>query len=174
MARNDEFGLAEMTVAQLRTELVRLNSQEQKYCEAFTNKPGDSLSQQYLSPERASFLSDLSRKIDAVKLELVRRDQPLERRAKRGKAKIHAESAKAQPGTRWYDSSRDVVQRRQIVLKNPNFSAKSLCKVFDQSDIPLPERWFEEFHVTKWADAYERPKSRARIQRIISTDRKEA
>lgn len=75
MAGDDKSGLAELTVAQLSIELMRLKSQEQKYLEEFPNNPGDSLTAQYLSPERASFLSDLHRKIEMVKMELVSRSQ---------------------------------------------------------------------------------------------------
>jgi hypothetical protein len=77
MAGDYKSGLSESTVAQLRDELMRLISQEQIYVEAFPNNPSDSLTAQYLSPEKASFVSDLHRKIEMVKLELVRRGQAL-------------------------------------------------------------------------------------------------
>lgn len=73
----------------------------------------------------------------------------------------------------WYKSSPDILNRRQIILKNRGLSAQKLCKVFDGRRVPLPSGWEEEFKVTEWFAAYRNPTLRARIQRIISTDRKQ-
>jgi hypothetical protein len=80
--------------------------------------------------------------------------------------------ARSDDSTPWYESSPDVLRRRQIVLKNPGFSAKSYCKVFDGHSIPLVGGWEKEFGVSTWAEAYENKTARARIQTIISKDKK--
>ena len=74
---------------------------------------------------------------------------------------------------KWYQSSKEVLARRQIVLKNPGLHGDRLCKLFDNERIPLPERWESKYDVTTWAEAYKIKKARAAIQRIISTDKKQ-
>jgi hypothetical protein len=76
-------------------------------------------------------------------------------------------------GVPWYDFSEETLRRRRIVLKNLRMSAASLCKVFDAHQIPLPSNWEGELGVTTWIKAYKTQRARARIQRIISTDRKQ-
>jgi hypothetical protein len=77
-------------------------------------------------------------------------------------------------GTEWFESSADVVRRRQIVLKNPRMPSKSLCKVFDGAipPIPLPGGWQDKLNVRNWSEAYKNQTGRKRIQKIISTDRR--
>ena len=75
---------------------------------------------------------------------------------------------------KWYDSAQDVLKRRQRVLKNPELSAERLCKVFDSERIPLPPGWEDKYSVTSWAAGYKNRRARAAIQRIISTDKKQA
>ncbi len=77
----------------------------------------------------------------------------------------------AQRPKEWYDSTQDLVKRRQIVLKTPKLTAKKFCPVFDANRIPLPEGWEEEFGIRTWVEAYNKPKARNRIMRIISTDK---
>jgi hypothetical protein len=74
----------------------------------------------------------------------------------------------------WYDSSPDTLRRRQIVLKYPRMSAKSLCKLFDNSSPPitLPRDWVAELGVKTWSQAYTNPKGSNRIQKIISKDKR--
>jgi len=72
----------------------------------------------------------------------------------------------------WYESSPEIVRRRQIVLKNPKFSAKKLCKLFDSERIPVPEGWEKKYGVTTWLSAYGNPKSKPLVQKIISTDKR--
>jgi len=75
------------------------------------------------------------------------------------------------PRSKWYESSPGVLKRRQIVLKNPGLNAQSCCKLFDSERIGLPSSWENELNLTTWGAAYKDKKGRARIQRIISTDR---
>jgi len=75
---------------------------------------------------------------------------------------------------KWFDSDPDILRRRQIVLKNPGMPAKSLCKLFDSvnTPIPLPRDWRAELRVDTWCGAYANRTGRKRIQKIISTDRR--
>jgi hypothetical protein len=72
-----------------------------------------------------------------------------------------------------YEPDPNVWQRRQLVRQNPKLDALNLCGVFDSRGIRLPRDWENEFKVKTmtWVHAYRIPKARARIQRIISTDR---
>ena len=83
------------------------------------------------------------------------------------------ESPQTSPArSKWFESSPDILKRRQLVLKNPRFSARQYCKVFDECRIPLPSPWEEELGVSTWVEAYKTKKGRPRIQRIISEDKK--
>jgi hypothetical protein len=167
--------LNRLSSPELRVELKKYEKRRSALLAAIpdleTGTP--SLSAQYGGGGAWADLVELRWRIDEIKRELIRRDQPLERGAKRGKPKTHSESAKLRRGTHWYGSSPNVVNRRQIILNNPNFSSKQLCTVFDGRNILLPGGWEENSAVSKWSEAYKKPKLRARIQRIISTDRKE-
>jgi hypothetical protein len=100
--------------------------------------------------------------IDEVKLELVKRGESL--------TQIRQEVS---PNTkkRWYESSQDIVRRRQIVLRNPELQARKLCRVFDTERIPLPGKWENELGVTTWSRAYQNRRGRGRIDKIIHDDR---
>lgn len=76
-------------------------------------------------------------------------------------------------GSAWYESSQEVINRRRIVLKNASLPGRSLCKAFDMAGVPLPEGWEAELGVTTWVGAYQNTTSRARIQKIISTDKRQ-
>ena len=75
----------------------------------------------------------------------------------------------------WYESHPDTLRRRQSVLKNPRMPAKSLCNLFDRlvPPIPLPRDWRAELGVKTWSEAYANPTGRNRVQKIISTDKRE-
>ena len=94
-----------------------------------------------------------------------------EQKAHLARENAPSKSPNEQRGRRWHDSSQDIVRRRQIVLQNPNFTSKQMCVVFDGNRIPIPEGWSEEFHIETWVDAHKNQTARARIQRIISTDK---
>jgi hypothetical protein len=76
---------------------------------------------------------------------------------------------------KWYDSNPDTLRRRQSVLKNPRMAAKSLCNLFDRlvPPIPLPRDWRAELGVKTWSEAYAHPTGRNRVQKIVSTDKRE-
>jgi hypothetical protein len=86
---------------------------------------------------------------------------------------LHSAETPRETSAKWYESSPEVLQRRQIVLKNPGLSAKSFCKLFDNQRISLPSGWEDKFTVTTWVEAYKIGRARANIQRIISTDREQ-
>jgi hypothetical protein len=71
----------------------------------------------------------------------------------------------------WYTASPEVLQRRQIVLRNSKMSSESLCKVFDSERISLPTGWEEKHSVTTWTQAFETADLKQNIHKIISTDR---
>ena len=92
------------------------------------------------------------------------------------KSDKRAQSAESKPinaksNQPWYESSPDILRRRQIVLKNPTFPSKSFCKLFDTEGIPLPADWEQKFSVTTWLEAYKNKKARALIQKLVSTDK---
>lgn len=72
----------------------------------------------------------------------------------------------------WYESSPDVLRRRQIVLKNAHLSAASLCNVFDARSVPLPNSWEEKYNVVSWKDAYKSRGTRPLVQKMIASDKK--
>ena len=84
-------------------------------------------------------------------------------------AKANAPSRSPNSGRRneRHNSLADVVRRRQIVLQNPHSTSKQLCGVFDANEISIPKSW----HEGTWVNAYKNPMVRARIRRIISTDK---
>ena len=86
------------------------------------------------------------------------------RTGKSSKAKAHSIPPK---GRHDYE----VGKRRSIVKDNRNKSALELCKLFDFSQVPLPDGWEDTFSVATWLDAYHNPKLNHRIQALISRDR---
>ena len=101
---------------------------------------------------------------------------PLKGRLGSMKSSAEAEETQARTSARssqpWYESSADILHRRQIVLRNPRFSSESLCRVFDTQRIPLPAKWEQRFGVVQWSEAYKNKKARALIQKLVSTDKK--
>lgn len=79
-----------------------------------------------------------------------------------------------EPRANWYESSPDVVKRRQIVLRNPKLPGASFVKLFDRERIPLPSTWEKKLGVTSWVEAYKNRHTRGLIQKMISTDRQKA
>jgi hypothetical protein len=91
-----------------------------------------------------------------------------------GQKPLSEKTSGSSTSTKWYESSIDVLKRRQIVLKNPKVPAQALCKAFDSQRIPLPPGWEDKYRVTTWVEAYKAEKARPAIQRIISTDKRQA
>ena len=92
-----------------------------------------------------------------------------------GRSRQDTRSSSAPKTSRnWYHSIPDTLRRRQIVLKNPEMSAKSLCKIFDSfvPPIPLPRDWLAGLGVKTWSEAYANPKGRNRVQKMISKDKR--
>jgi hypothetical protein len=118
--------------------------------------------------------------IPLLRLEIARRGQ--EAKSDMGQQAIRSPEAEqgstARAGLRgdgkWYETDPDILRRRQVVLKNLRMSAKSLCKLFDNVNppIPLPRDWPAELGVKTWSEAYANPKGRNRVQKIISTDKR--
>lgn len=122
------------------------------------------------SKEMPAYRREVERKVQ-LEAEIERLSAPLQRDNVKGGVSQH----RTETGSRWYESTLEVLRRRQIVLRNPEMADKSLCKVFDTlldpPPIPLPERWEKDYSVTTWVQAYSVPKLRQRIHKIISTDR---
>jgi len=79
---------------------------------------------------------------------------------------------KTESEAKWYQSSPDIVRRRQIVLKNLGLPAKSLCKLFQIQRVAIPQQWEQRYGVTSWEEAYKHKKAKALVQKMISTDKK--
>ena len=66
----------------------------------------------------------------------------------------------------------EVAKRRAIARQNKDLPADRLCGLFDESKVPLPLKWKQEFGVASWVAAYKNKKLRLRIQPMISKDRR--
>jgi hypothetical protein len=87
---------------------------------------------------------------------------------------VPGEAAETQP---WYESDPKVLRRRQIVLRNPHWSARQYCNLFDSpsdvgNNVPLPTDWEEKYGVTSWKEAYKNPETRPLIQKMVASDKK--
>jgi hypothetical protein len=69
------------------------------------------------------------------------------------------------------DGRLDIVNRRTIIRQNPEIGAKGICEIFDNSDVPLPRTMSE---TGSWQKALRTPQYRAKVETIISKDRKRA
>jgi hypothetical protein len=65
----------------------------------------------------------------------------------------------------------EVAKRRALVKANPGIDAEEICEIFDREGVPLPSKWLEAgFKI--WCVAYKRPGYRAKIDVLISKDRR--
>ncbi len=60
-------------------------------------------------------------------------------------------------------------KRRDIVGSSPNLSARELCQLFDDRQVPVPRRW-KDAGIEWWTKAYQ-SRFRGRAQNLISRDR---
>ncbi len=157
---SDDRPRADRSLSQLRSELRQLQQKEQALLQAFPYL--EELRNVEPASAEEEELVRVEEGIDEVKLELVKRGESL--------TQIRQEVS---PNTkkRWYESSQDIVRRRQIVLRNPELQARKLCRVFDTERIPLPGKWENELGVTTWSKAYQNRRGRGRIDKIIHDDR---
>lgn len=152
---SDDSAFGDRTVGQLKSELQRLKKQESDLLEMFPEFD-EYMSQEPASPEE-EVLARLEERINAIKLELVKRgEDPQE---------IETILRKSQP---------EVVKRLAVIVRNPQLSAQDLCKSFDFAHVLLPEVWPEDFGVSTWVQAYKQKRLRGRIQAIISKGRRKA
>ncbi len=152
---SDDSAFGDRTVGQLKSELQRLKKQESDLLEMFPEF-GEYRSQEPASLEGEE-LARLEERINAIKLELVKRgEDPQE---------IETILRKSQP---------EVVKRLAVILQNPQLSAENLCKSFDFAHVLLLEVWPEDFGVSTWVQAYKQKRLRGRIQTIISKGRRKA
>ena len=152
---SDDSAFGDRTVGQLKSELQRLKKQESDLLEMFPEFD-EYRSQEPASPEE-EVLARLEERINAIKLELVKRgEDPQE---------IETILRKSQP---------EVVKRLAVILQNPQLSAENLCKSFDFAHVLLLEVWPEDFGVSTWVQAYKQKRLRGRIQTIISKGRRKA
>lgn len=151
---------ADLTTDELKHELLHRQKEERALLDAFPEFE-EIRNTDPASPEEDK-LARTEERIRELKLELVRRGESL--------TQIRQEVS---PNTkkRWYESSQDIVRRRQIVLRNPELQARKLCRVFDTERIPLPGKWENELGVTTWSKAYQNRRGRGRIDKIIHDDR---
>jgi hypothetical protein len=104
-------------------------------------------------------------------LELSKRRQAM--RGSPNLAEGSAASARdSQPRRNLPIANPETARRRRIVAQYQGLSSQKLCGHFDEERIPLPSGWENGLTNPTWAEAYKKKKLlRARIQRIISTDR---
>jgi hypothetical protein len=69
-------------------------------------------------------------------------------------------------------SNPQLAMRRAIVAQNPRLSTAGLCKRFDFDNVPLPERWLEQYDVKNWVSAWSNTGLRVLINSIVSKDRR--
>lgn len=157
---SDDRPRADRSLSQLRSELRQLEQKEQALLQAFPYL--EELRNVEPASAEEEELVRVEEGIDEVKLELVKRGESL--------TQIRQEVS-LNTKKRWYESSQDIVRRRQIVLRNPELQARKLCRVFDTERIPLPGKWENELGVTTWSKAYQNRRGRGRIDKIIHDDR---